>query len=203
MRLPCGAWRYIQFSIRIASFKAVVMPDDFSQVRGTARKAVGCTSRGLSGPFRAFGEIHHRPSASAEVIAAGPFGDLAQRQEHEPFLGVRRRDNRRRGGSGASRRGWNASRPSADPWCRALNAIARSSARRLPAISPQRFVVLRVGARAPDSAIESTIGSVKPARPSMSNTTTFCKSRATRAARQDLVELLFIFGEDHFCLRNR
>ena len=128
--------------------------------------------------FRAFGEIHHRAQRQRGVVAADPFGDMAERQEHQPLFTI---------GGGEQIVGVaHLMRHAAIGMHRAFGRTGGARG-----VDEDRKIVRRRGLRsshptaprghrcdcvpiAMNSASDITIGSEKPLRPSMSKTTIFC-----------------------------
>ena len=150
--------------------------------------------------FRAFGEIHHRAQRQRRVVAADPFGDVAERQEHQALftigggkqvvgvahlmrdaaVGMHGTFGRTGGAGGIDQDGKIAGAAACDhliPQCLAAVDVIASHRHEFG----QRHHH-RIGKTAQAFHVEDD---------------DLLQGRTARAARQDLVELLFVLGEDH------
>jgi hypothetical protein len=145
-------------------------------------------------------EVQHRAGVDREVLAAEPLGDVAQRQEAHPLVALVLADDlvvaadrvddaavrmHRPLGLAGRARGVDEDR----------QVVGPAGGGALVELAGCVFARARPSSRRASS--ESTCGSRKSRRPSVSKTTIFSSAGRRSAHRQDLVELLVVLDEDH------
>ena len=150
--------------------------------------------------LRAFGEVHHRSKRHRGVVAGDAFGDVAQRQEHQPFLVVTC-DDQVVGMAHLTHHAAVGMHGALGRTCRAggvdqdREIIAAAACQHLV---PEVFAALHVIAAERGELGERHHHRIGEAREALHvEYDDALQGRAARAAAQNLVELLFVLDEDH------